>query len=158
MPELLLHKIVRESVNEVLETMFFVGGFAEPSDAPVENRLAVHLDFEGEPSGALTLRIAASAARSITADFLGEDESTLSSQQIGEVVCEMANMICGSVLSRLEKNSSFRLHSPEMLDGRAAESTVQRTAKGGLEFHAGPLLVELKLEAWECSPAETSAS
>ncbi len=34
-----------------------------------------------------------------------------------EVVCELANMICGSALSRVQRGGDFRLASPKLLDG-----------------------------------------
>jgi CheY-specific phosphatase CheX len=75
----------------------------------------VELTFEGEPSGALFLSLSAPAARQIAADFLGIDESAVSAAQTADVVCELANMICGSVLSRVESAARFRLASPRVL-------------------------------------------
>ena len=34
--------------------------------------------------------------------------------QIGQVVCELTNMLCGSVLSRIEKDTLFDLSSPRL--------------------------------------------
>src|SRR5271165_6215349 len=101
-----LRQALAESLDEVLEKMFFVrslGELAGPASGPVT---AAHLTFEGDPPGSLTLRMTPAAARSVAADFLGEEEAELSPKQIGEVVCELANMICGSVLSRVERNTT----------------------------------------------------
>jgi CheY-specific phosphatase CheX len=51
--------------------------------------------------------------------FLGKEEEEISDEQTGEVVCELANMFCGSALSRLEAQTTFRLSHPELV---AAES------------------------------------
>jgi hypothetical protein len=99
----------------VLERMFFIQCLLEPQEFVSEPEVAAQLTFEGDPSGELTLRITAGAARSVSADFLGAGESDLSEQEIGEVVCELANMICGSVLSRVESSSTFRLATPRIL-------------------------------------------
>ena len=102
---------------EVLEKMFFIRAFEEPLEEPESPRrnIAVQLAFDGDPSGSLTLRTTSAAARSIAADFLGEDESELSERQVEEVVSELANMICGAVLSRVESRAVFRLGSPRIL-------------------------------------------
>ena len=115
MPESFLLRALRESIQEVLERMFFIQCLLEPLEFVPEPEVAAQLTFEGDPSGELTLRISAGAARSVSADFLGAGETDLSEQEIGEVVCELANMICGSVLSRVESSSTFRLATPRIL-------------------------------------------
>jgi CheY-specific phosphatase CheX len=108
---------LRDAVEEVLEKMFFVQTIEserEESDSP-EREVAASLTFEGSPPGSLTLRVTDEAARTIAADFLGTEEASLSSGQVGEVVCELANMICGSVLSRVESSAAFRLAEPRLL-------------------------------------------
>ena len=52
-------------------------------------------------------------ARGLAANFLGEDEADLADADVGEVVGELANMLCGSVVSRMEGNSHFVLTHPE---------------------------------------------
>jgi CheY-specific phosphatase CheX len=114
-PEASLQQALKESTADVLEKMFLVrclGALQAPAPDP---EMVAHLTFEGEPSGSLTLRVPSGAARSVAADFLGEQEPALSEQQISEVLCELANMICGSVLSRVESNTTFRLASPQIV-------------------------------------------
>ena len=60
------------------------------------------------------------------ADFLGVDEGELTGHQVGEVVCELANMICGSVLSRMESAATFRIAPPKLAD--CAEDRAQSAA------------------------------
>lgn len=109
----LIDYAIAASVQETLEKMFFVGGAQEAAgDAPRQRAIAARLSFEGAPPGWLALRVSSATARSIAADFLGEDELSLSDSRIGEVVLELANMICGAVLSRVETTTEFRLGSP----------------------------------------------
>jgi CheY-specific phosphatase CheX len=54
-------------------------------------------------------------ARVVGAGFLGSEEMEVSDSQAEEVVCELANMICGSVLSRLESQETFRITHPELV-------------------------------------------
>ncbi len=99
--------------------MFFAQTMGECSLDPAEGRpvdeIAVSLAFEGEPSGLFLLRLTTAAARQIAADFLGIDEEEVSDTRISEVVRELANMICGSVLSRVESAATFQLGAPQIV-------------------------------------------
>lgn len=105
-------------MNEVLEKMFFVetlGEAAGPAGEPEANEIAVALAYQGEPSGSFLLHLTGAAARQIAADFLGMDEAEVSDLQTSDVVRELANMICGSVLSRVESAATFRLEEPQIV-------------------------------------------
>lgn len=121
-----------ESVREVLEKMFFadVTGGEEPT-APVG--VAAQIVFEGDPPGSFRLDLDLVAARSVAADFLGEDPADLTATQMHYVVCELANMICGSVLSRIEGSATFRLGSPQI----GGPSTACPAALAEAAFQAG---------------------
>jgi len=112
---------------DVLERMFSVRALGKPSNdaALLDSALVAAVAFHGDPSGRLILQVSRSAARSIAADFLGEEEPVLSEQQVEEVICELANIICGSVLSSIEDDSAFRLQTPQLQHGGApVEDTV----------------------------------
>ncbi len=116
---------LRHSVEEVLEKMFFIRSLGESeSGAGPDEEICSRLKFEGRPSGCLTLCVAGPAARSISADFLGLEEEDLDPGQVGEVVCELANMICGSVLSRVGSAVTFRLAHPELADAIEIENVL----------------------------------
>lgn len=162
MPELPFQRALHDSVQEVLEKMFFVEALDEPpgETEPQDGDLKVKLAFEGSPSGALTLRVSSAAARQIAADFLGQDESGLSSAQVGEVVCELANMICGSVLSRSESDTTFRLAAPRLLladEERIPQEAAERRATHAVAIGSGTLtaIVETRDPVWP--QAEESA-
>jgi CheY-specific phosphatase CheX len=113
MTETALSEALREAVDEVLEKMFFVQSEGEAAqDRPPEELVAARVDFEGSPSGTLSLRITLQAAHGMAADFLGEEASEPPATRTTEVVCELANMICGSILSRGEGETAFRLSAP----------------------------------------------
>lgn len=111
--EALAHAL-EASTADVLEKMFFIRGLGVVENEVPESGVTAHLTFEGDPPGWLTLRITAPAARSIAADFLGAEEAELSDREVGEVVSELANVICGSALSRVETKSTFRLATPRI--------------------------------------------
>lgn len=117
MGEIVFRQALRDSVDEVLEKMFFaetLGELSGPDEAG--EAITVELTFQGEPSGWMCLRLTADAAREIAVDFLGiEDGAEISNDRISEVVRELANMICGSVLSRVESAATFRLGVPRIV-------------------------------------------
>jgi CheY-specific phosphatase CheX len=140
-----------ESVREVLEKMFFVdvlGAAVAGQLRPA--RIAAEVVFEGDPPGSFRLEMDPAAAASAAADFLGEDPAGLAANQIEEVVCELANMICGSVLSRIESSATFRLSKPEIAG--APES--RNAGLTGADFEAslaeGGLRAEIRMERPVC--------
>jgi CheY-specific phosphatase CheX len=106
--------------------------------------LAARVAFRGSPSGAFTIAIDSSAARSLAAGFLAAEETELSPTRTGEVVCELANMICGSVLSRLEPDAAFELLHPE-LTAPGPSGAVSRS----LDLGAGALAVSIDFHPGE---------
>jgi CheY-specific phosphatase CheX len=172
MPDLVwrpaLRKALRDAATEVLEKMFFIRVLGDPlaaaelaRRAPAsssEGEIAARVTFHGEPSGALSLRLNYRAARAIAADFLGEEEPELSKQQVEEVVGELANMVCGAVLSNVESAASFRLDQPAMLDAGAADNREPEAATHVLPIGSGALTVKMWMEAPACGPTEKSAS
>lgn len=146
-----LGNALAECTAVVLEQMFFVrvpDEAATPGVSWADSDLICAVDFEGNPSGRLALRVSPEAARSIAADFLGEDEGSLSSCQVGQVVSELSNIICGSVLSRIESGTTFCLASPRLLsvwDSSGPEAVVHSVV-----LDAGVLTVVLAVERPVC--------
>lgn len=146
-------RLLSEVVQSVLETMFFVEpmGPAQPEkdEAVIESCVAFH----GHPSGKLVVCVPLTAARPLAAAFLGEDEETLHDSQPGEVVCEFANMLCGSLVSKIESEDSFALDPPELSpvgDCTPSEEDVGSiTARCSYALDPGFLMVTLYLEAGE---------
>jgi len=122
MPDSAWDEMLAAAAGEVLETMFFTGVYGPAQGgSPAELRVSARLSFEGTPSGVLILSVSEPAVRSLAANFLAPDEDApLSTAQQGCVVCELANMICGSLLSRVKTEEHFRLSSPELLPEGAA--------------------------------------
>ena len=148
---------LREAMTDVLESMFFVEcGSAEclggdlRTDAR-EGLVEVEIAFEGDRPGRFSLRLAAEAATAIAADFLGQDAAVLNQSLRGEVALEMANMVCGSALSRLGKRARFRLGSPRIVPG--CSDSVKGTGHTVATEH-GRLTAAIQLEGWKCQAGE----
>ena len=102
---------------EVLETMFFESPEDEASllDSPPEDPVAATAVFGGDMQGSLCVAAGPWAARLLAASFLGrEDDSTITEAEVRLVACEMANMVCGNALSRIEPQGGFRIATPEI--------------------------------------------
>jgi len=131
------------AAEEVLETMCFATIFAssegaitsagavtsEAAGPPAEPAITAGLSFQGSPSGTFRVGVPPKLARVLAAGFFGREETEVSDEQGAEVVCELANMICGSVLSRLESEETFHISHPELL----GEADLQPLGGAGLQ-------------------------
>jgi CheY-specific phosphatase CheX len=142
-----LDQMVSDCAIEVLESMFFTslagdGASCENPDGPW---ISARLSFHGNPTGRFGVRTGLDTGRKIAASFLGIEEDALTEPQIGEVVCELANMLCGTVVSRLEEDSRFEL-APPSIDPPEAGCPECPTARCAFELEEGRLAVWLELE------------
>lgn len=130
---------------EVLETMFFEIPLDEPEPGGHAARASVMAKavFNGGLRGSLSVACEPWAARRLAASFLGrEDETTIEESEVRLIACELANMICGNALSRLEPHALFQIETPP-----ATEEDAE--AKGWLAFalETGSMAVRLRVEA-----------
>ncbi len=101
------------AVGEVLESMCFLSTVGQRSDElGGEDWIACRLHFVGDPNGGFGVQAPEATSRLIAANFLGEDEQDLSSQQVIEVMFEISNMMCGVILGQLNPKRTFSLSSP----------------------------------------------
>jgi CheY-specific phosphatase CheX len=141
-------QLISEAVDGVLETMFFSAplGPAEPETGA--GVLEARLGFCGRPSGTLSVRLSEASARLLAAGFLGEDEGRLTDAQPGQAVCELANMLCGSLVSKLESEENFDLASPAMVPAGSEDDArleAPPAARQSFELEKGILTVTLHL-------------
>jgi CheY-specific phosphatase CheX len=140
MTELVKTEVLLEAAQQVLETMFFTSVMGDRDAPPESPCVDARVAFHGAPSGVFGIRLSAPAARTITGNFLGaEDESEVTEAQIGEVVCEMTNMLCGAVLSKVESESTFDIAKPELAPAPTGWTR-------SLDLDSGALMLALSLE------------
>jgi hypothetical protein len=122
-------QVFLNAATEVLETMFFVDVLPEGGPEDGASMLSAELQFQGRVSGRFGVRVPLPGGRVMAANFLGSEQA--SEVQAGQVLCELANMLCGSVLSRIEEEARFELGHPELetanTDWRAYESGIGYT-------------------------------
>lgn len=128
-----LERHLSEAAADVLGTMFFagveedVGGAVEVRGEP---RMAASLEFHGACSGKLGLSLDRAAAGSLAASFFGDQGDSEPEQDCRSVMAELTNMVCGAMLSRLDRQSIFCLGSPEaMPPGGEPDGEIVRTLR-----------------------------
>jgi len=138
-------EVLSTATSDVLETMFFTPVMAETETADAAAPVvAARLEFRGARHGTLAVRISEQAAESIAASFLGEDAGQPPPEKIRDVICELANMICGSVLSRLDSEGHFDLSHPELVD--PAELAPAEAASRSFDIGDGEVAVFLRVD------------
>lgn len=160
MTEKSLAEALESSMADVLEKMFFIRSMGLPEESMPETDVIAQLTFDGDPPGCFKLRVTKSAASSIAADFLGMDEAELSEAEVSDVICELANMICGSVLSRVESNTTFRLAKPRLMPAEAVPAVVAAnsgSAVHAVEISGGVLVASIQTETPGCPKVEEYA-
>ena len=114
---------MKNSISEVLETMFFLSLDFFHNDADIrelwtmgkDQIVAAKLNFSGPLSGYAIFCIPKKSALSITADFMGKDEQEISDDQINETIKEIINMIIGNTFSMYDPDVVFDLGVPELV-------------------------------------------
>ena len=114
---------MKNSISEVLETMFFLSLDFFHNDADIRDLwtmgkdqiVAAKLSFSGPLSGYAIFCIPKISAVSITADFMGKDEEEISDDQSNGTVKEIINMIIGNTFSRYDPDVVFDLGVPELV-------------------------------------------
>ncbi len=103
------------ATGEVLETMFFAS-IEEMARDRVEggsgDRVGAMVAFHGACEGRLAISLDRGAVKGLAAGFFGEDAAEMGVDQCESVMGELANMVCGAMLSRLERKAIFCLEAP----------------------------------------------
>jgi CheY-specific phosphatase CheX len=112
-------QLVPDSCSAVLDAMYFTtvletsNSATLPKDSSMDAQdLAFSLRFAGDISGIFGLHLGPATASALASNFLGDNESDLLPADVAEVVGELANMFCGSILSRIEGVGTFDLTHP----------------------------------------------
>lgn len=113
MPDQDMQHLVATAVHDVLETMFFCEALDRCEPETGVAQLEARVAFSGAKSGTIDIQISEPSARDLAASFLGESE--VSNIQVAQVICELANMLCGSIVSKIEAPGCFDLGAPELL-------------------------------------------
>jgi CheY-specific phosphatase CheX len=119
MEEPALRRALEDAVLEVLETMCFEFPAGDPEEGGLAEgeRLAARARFEGSLRGELRVALEGAAPRRLAAAFLGIEEEEVREQDELQMAAELANMLCGATMSRLEPQGRLRIAAPEAARG-----------------------------------------
>ena len=139
------------SYAEVLDSMYFTTtlGLKHQYDAAPtisDEDHSFSLDFSGGISGTFGLVLGCSTARTLAANFLGEEEDSLTPTEVGDVTGELVNMLCGSLVSRIPSQSDFVLSHPAPAVTHPTPCAPGRLLLSTLETDSGPMQVWIYLE------------
>jgi CheY-specific phosphatase CheX len=146
-----IQTVLTAAVEEVLETMCFTT-VLRSSEGPApdsrggERTLTAELGFEGVPSGGFRVSVDRKVAKMLSAGFFGLDEGEITDEQSADLVCELANMICGSVLSRLERNVTFHISHPELVDADAGSCFTDESPCRWFDLGDGQMSTALRFQ------------
>jgi hypothetical protein len=108
-----LEEISARTVPEVLEAMFFSTAAETSRESDGPEAVQTRVRFRGCPSGVFRLGTDAEAIRELAGNFLGVSPAAVGEAEVAQVACELANMLCGSVLSQAESDAGFELGAPQ---------------------------------------------
>lgn len=110
-----VRRALEEAVLEVLDTMCFEFPVAEAEAGAAPEEDAVHASarFDGSLKGTLHVALEGEAPRRLAAAFLGLAEDEVGERETMQMASELANMLCGATMSRLEPHGRLRIATPE---------------------------------------------
>lgn len=106
------------AARDVLNVMFFSDIVEEGCDFETARPfpIQVRVRFGGDRRGEFRMEVDETAAAGLAVSFLGSDPVTRpNAREIGEVMGELGNMICGAFLSRFVQEGMFTLSAPEVV-------------------------------------------
>jgi len=137
-----LNTAVLEGAKEVFETMIFMGleEASEPDKTVGGDCLLGSITFKGDLEGCLAICCGRECAKNIAANMLGMDASEeISANDINDAIGEVANMVMGSVKSRIQENvGSLEVSIPSVVRGRELQNS--------LGDGAGKILIKVSIE------------
>jgi CheY-specific phosphatase CheX len=143
-----LERGLAAAIDETLQTMFFIVSEPESEEGADESGRPVMealVAFTGDMDGRLLLRIGSREAAAMASDFLGLDEPEVTASHMNQVVGELANMICGSALSRIWPEGAFRIETPVVMEPEP--QTAERLFTQRVESRGGPLTAVLEVNS-----------
>ncbi|MBN9662915.1 MAG: chemotaxis protein CheX [Acidobacteria bacterium] len=114
----------RSALLEVLETMFFELPVSELEmvERPAVDSCLIRAEFHGSAEGAMELALSCGTCERLAASFLGKEQSEVSCAEKCSTARELANMLCGASLSRLQPHGRMSIESPESIPAPDPES------------------------------------
>jgi chemotaxis protein CheY-P-specific phosphatase CheC len=148
LPNAELSHLLEQTACDTLELMFFaeILGAASPENFAGTNCVASALHFSGARSGSFGVIVQADAAQALAVDFLGGETEDPGAERVGEVICELANILCGGTLSRLLVDRGCSLSQPQLCSATVPIAEDAGTAVASIQLESGALTVWCKMD------------
>jgi len=106
-----MKEIMMAAIFDVVEKMFYV--FLEPvGDEYSDYAMEAAIQFGGDLKGEISILLSDGLAENMVRNFLGLAKGQMTRDDIEDCVKEVANMICGNFLGRLDRTKMFDLSTP----------------------------------------------
>jgi CheY-specific phosphatase CheX len=106
-----MKEIMMAAIFDVVEQMFYV--FLEPvGDEYSEYAMEAAIQFTGDLRGEMSILVSDGLAKSMVHNLLGLETGQMTKEDIEDCIKEVANMICGNFLGRLDQTRVFDLSVP----------------------------------------------
>jgi hypothetical protein len=129
--------------SEVLETMFFTEAMpAECEHGWFASAMTVQVAFDGSHSGEMWLAVGGEAVPALASAFLALDPEEAGEMERSQVMLELANILCGAVLSSLWRESRLQLDAPKLAEWQCAGEGVWHCC---LVLPEGRLAISIRL-------------
>jgi len=129
--------------GEVLETMFFTEAMtAECEHGWLSSAVSVQVAFTGSHFGEMWLAVGEEAVPPIASAFLGLDPEESNEMERSQVILELANILCGAILSSMWPESRLQLEAPKLV---AWTSEAERGWHCCLELPEGRMAISIHL-------------
>jgi len=130
-----------------LEVMFFTAAVApaESFERMPEDAIRARVDFLSEPSGYLEAAASRHTASRLAANMAGVELDELDQEQPEQTVCELANIVCGYVLSKSEQERGFKLLEPRLIASPGRQEDPARLVRKRIETECGSIWLAISL-------------
>ncbi len=148
-----LKTAMMDSISDVLEGMFYLPlDFKDDAesealwDSEKGKILATRLEFNGPFEGRFTFTVPDQLALSITAGFLGVDQTEATKEHVTETLNEIINMVAGNTFSKFDDQAVFDLGVPVAMsfdDVKATKTDPRKEIFIGIDTLDGWLAFQL---------------
>jgi len=126
-----LNDVLLDGAKEVFETMIFMEMERTEEEMPKDNTDTVlgSITFKGKLEGILSIYCSANCAKSIAANMLGMDvDDGISQEDINDAIGEVANMVMGSLKSRIQDTyANIDVSIPSVITGQKLQNTLSNS-------------------------------
>ncbi len=112
------------SISDVLEIMFYlsieINEYSEVENKNIFNEgniTGCKISFNGPVTGYILLYIPENLLSVMTENFMGIDKSEVTKKYQDGIICEVNNMVAGSIFKKYDNNQVYNLGIPEILPG-----------------------------------------